>query len=283
MRRRMLALLAACLLLLGPALAQPVGYVVDQPQLLTLDEADRLEEGCAQIAQTYRCGVYLFAIWDYREFGETPFDAACNLYADNDLGVGTDRDGILLMLSMAERDFATAVYGPWAHKAFSDYALERQEGEFLDNFRYDDWYGGFSDFLTTSEQCLAAAQAGTPVDKTPVTSSAGQMPALHGEYRGTKALTPRTVGVTFAQSLLGSGVLATIVCLALKAGMKSVRGGRTAAGYMDQSAACLTKRNDRFTHSTQTRRVIQSSSPSRSGGGSHSHHSGGFSGRSGKF
>lgn len=289
MRRRMLALLAACFLLLGHALAQPVGYIVDQSQLLTVDEADRLEARCTQIAERYQCGVYVFAVWDYREFGNTAFDAACNLYTDNDLGVGEDKDGILLMLSMAERDFSTAVYGPRAHAAFPDYTLERQEEEYLDNFRYDEWYAGFSDFLTTSEQCLAAAEAGTGtiVAEIPLTSSSssvGLPPALHGQYRGKKALTPSVVGVTFVQSLLGSGALATVICLILKSGMKSVRGGKTAAGYMDQSAANLTRCDDRYTHSTQTRRTIQTNSGgSRSGGGSHSHHSGGFSGRSGKF
>ena len=73
---------------------------------------------------------------------------------------------------------------------------------------------------------------------------------------------------------LGIGLgLALLVCLILKAKMKSVRKGAEGLN--------LTERYDRYTHTTKTSRKL--SSDSDSGGGSSSCSGGGGSGSSGKY
>lgn len=289
MKKRCFALLLA-LVLAGAGLAaqgvEPVGHVVDLAGLLDSQEQSQLEQQAQDIEAAYSCGLYIVAVNDYRDYAAAPFDAACEIYGANGFGYGPERDGLVLLLSMDDRDFATALYGPWAHTAFSDYALERQEEEFLDNFRYDDWYGGFADFLTTSEQALAAAAAGTPVEAPVATAAPAQsQPVLQGTHHGSKTLTLRAGLTVFFQDWAGALVLALIFCFALKASMNSVKAKTTAQEYMRVDESQLSRCTDQFTHATHTRRVIQSNT-SRSGGGgghSHSHHSGGFSGRSGKF
>lgn len=286
MKRRALALLLALLLGLGLAAqtSAATDHVLDLAELLDDDQRQQLELQARDLEAAYGCGIYIVTVDDYLDYGDSPFDAVTAIYTANGFGYGEDRDGLALLLSMDERDFATALYGPWAHTAFSDYALEQQEGEFLDNFRYDDWYGGFADFLTTSEQCLAAAAAGTPVERPAATSAPAQsQPVLQGTHPGSKTLSVGTGLTVFLQDLLIALALGLLLCFGLKLGMRSVKAKTTARGYMRVDESQLTERFDQFTHATQTRRVIQSNVNRSGGGGSVSHHSGGFSGRSGKF
>ncbi len=57
-------------------------------------------------------------------------------------------------------------------------------------------------------------------------------------------------------------VIALIVCFILKAQLNSVHTS-TAAAYATEEGLDLQVREDRFTHSTQTRRKIESSSGNR--------------------
>ena len=68
------------------------------------------------------------------------------------------------------------------------------------------------------------------------------------------------------------------VCMSLKRRMKTVRQKAEANEYVFGSLA-LTASDDRYTHTTETRRTIENSSSS----GSSSHTGGGGSGRSGSF
>ena len=61
--------------------------------------------------------------------------------------MGEDRDRIMILLSMEDRDYAMFVYGPKASEVFNAYGQEQLETYFLDNFRDDDWYGGFGDYI----------------------------------------------------------------------------------------------------------------------------------------
>ena len=70
---------------------------------------------------------------------------------------------------------------------------------------------------------------------------------------------------------------ALLVCLMLKAKMKSVRQGAEADAYVTAEDLNLTEQYDHYTHTTETRRKISSDSDSSS------HSGGGGSGSSGKY
>lgn len=267
MKKRLLTALCAVVMLLAalPARATGASCVIDRAGLLRTEELDELGRRAQAICDAYQCGLYIVTVEDYWDYGATPFDAACNIYRDWGLGVGEDRDGLILMLSMSDRDFATAVYGPWAHSVFTDDVLRHQEPEFLDDFGDDDWYEGFSDFLTTSEGYLKTVRAGGTVDTS------------------RRLLTDRRVAAVIVQDLVGGAVIALVICLVIKAGMKSVRKNADAGAYAVAGGETLRVRTDQFTHTTQTRRVIQTARSSGGGGGSRGFSGGGFSGRSGKF
>ncbi len=268
MKKRFLTALCAVILLLAvlPARADTAaGVVGDQARLLNREELSELGRRAEDIARTYRCGLYIVTVEDYRHYGATPFDAACAIYQSWGLGVGADRDGLILMLSMSGRDFATAVYGPWAQIVFTDDVLQHQEPEFRDDFGDNDWYGGFSDFLTTSESYLKTVHSGKTVDISRRLLTSGRLTAV------------------IVQDVLGGTVIALVICMVIKERMRSVRKKATAEAYKVAGGEHLSVCTDQFTHTTQTRRVIQTTRTSGGGGGSRGFSGGGFSGRSGKF
>lgn len=89
-------------------------YVYDDAALLTQEEYDTLNEAAAAVSEQYGCGVYVVTVDDMADYidpdavtetGETGM-AAFTEYAWDALGLAASHDsnGIMLALSMAERD-----------------------------------------------------------------------------------------------------------------------------------------------------------------------------------
>lgn len=260
MKKRILSLLLALcitMLLAGSLCAlasEPqLPYVTDAAELLS-DEAElKLTQMALQVEQTYGVGVYMVTVEDYREFDPSGvYEATYGIYHAYTMGAGSGREGIMLLISMRERDYALFRYGEKTAYAFNEYGLAKLEEEFLDNFAQDDWSGGFGDYIRTCADYLESAEAGKPVSKSPA-----------------------TMILLFAVISLG---IAAIVCAVLVGQMKTVHKKTSAEGYAVGSVY-LTDQFDQFTHRTETRRKIERSSS----GSGHSKSGGGGSGRSGKF
>lgn len=237
-----------------PASASELDYVTDTYGLLTDAELRVLEKAAEAVSEQYECGIYIVTVDNYRNYGSGDvFDVTSDIYHEYTLGEGSGRDGIILLLSMSERDYALFVYGNDAEYAFDDYGLIRLEDEFLDDLGNNNWYAGFEDYISTCKEFLALAEAGEPV-------------------RESKA--PMVLFV-----IVGSVVISLIACLVMASGMKNVRKQDKADRYVTAEGLQLSIKEDTFSHRTQTRTKIekQSSSSSRSRSGN------GGSGRSGKF
>lgn len=237
-----------------PAFAVSTAHVVDDANLLTDQERGELEAYARQITQTYGIGIYILTVDDYRDYYGAYyeiFDVLWNYYHDNDLGFGADREGMILMLSMRERDYATFFYGENTEYAFNSYGQEQLEEYFLDNLQYNDWYGGFHDYLAVSEEYMALASAGDPVRESPW------------------GLAILFIAVACGISLIVTGIQWSQ--------MKNVRLQRSAENYQVENGFRLTRNRNIFLHRDVIRRKIENNS------GSRSHSGGGGSGRSGKF
>ena len=167
MKKRLFSIALCLMLLLSlcvTAHAADGVYLIDEPGLLTRDEAETLESRAAELTGRYGIGVYIAVVDDFTDYASDCETASEEIYLANGFGVGSEQNGILLMLSMADRDYDLCAYGTDAHLAFTDYGKERLEEEFLDDFRYDDWYTGFEDYLSACGRMLSAAEQGRPVD-----------------------------------------------------------------------------------------------------------------------
>ena len=261
MKRRITSFLIVFLLLLALAPAAladgaQLSYVTDNAGILTESEIASPESTAQSMAQRYGVGIYLVTVdASYRIDSRGTYEAAYTVYHNYSLGIGEERNGAILLLSMNDRAFAHFYYGSESEYAFNSYGQEQIEDAFLDNFRQNDWYGGFSNYLTACGEYLALAAEGQPVRRSPV-------PAI-------------------IISCVAGVLIAFLVCSILKRKMKSVYVQARADGYVSGKLH-LSRQTDRFTHRTETRRHIEPPKPS-GGGGSVAHIGGGGSGRSGHF
>ena len=251
----LLVLLLAVTLVLPVMAAAP--YVDDEAAILTLSEVETLEARAAEISEHYGVGVYICIVDDFGDYGyPDAATASYSIYHAQSLGYGNGRDGILLLLSMSNRKYATFVYGDKAEPIFPDDKLIKLENAFLDDFADNDWYDGFSDYL---EGC------------------AGILSVDSGEFTWPQFL--RHLGISFGIGLL----LALIVCQLLKMKMRSVYRQAEASAYVTAEGLNLTTREDVFTHTTTVRHKIERQSDSSSSSDSSSFSGGGGHGRSGSF
>ncbi len=234
-----------------------MNYIFDLSDQLSYEEWTELEARAADISQRHGCGVYAAFVDDFTEYGggNDVYKTTYQLYHASELGMGADRDGIIILLSMDDRDYAMFVYGDHAEYAFDRYGQKELEDAFLGYFGDNDWYGGVSHYLDTCDEYLARAEEGKPVRKNTL---------------------PMYLIVVAASCAIAGGI-----CLMLKWQMKTVHKKAEANEYVAAGGLNLTKQYDRYTHTTETRRKIHDDSDSDSGTSSCS--GGGGSGRSGKF
>ena len=132
------ALVEAADQLLAEQSAPATPYVIDDARLLTIEQRQELNAYAEKITETYGMGIYIMSVEDFHNYGEEPqiFDVLWNYYHDNSLGYGADRQGMILMLSIAERDFATFFYGEDTEYAFNGFGQAQLENYFLDDGAY---------------------------------------------------------------------------------------------------------------------------------------------------
>lgn len=267
----MILCIALCLAFGGAAYASSggnsLGYVNDAVGLLSLEEQQELETTAAQLAERYGCGVYVIIVDDYTDYTNGSIeDFSEAMYDYYGLGLGDDRNCLILSLSMSERDYDLDAHGSIANRAFTDYGKEQLAQEFIDDFRYDNWFDGFRDYMSTAGQYLEAAENGTPVDEY---SDGGEIdPAVS---TGVNILL--IVGVPCLISLAVCGIFA--------AQMKTARRQTGARGYISHGGVDMRVTQDQFLYHTETRQPIPQND-NNSGGGTtvnsdgHSHSSGKF-------
>lgn len=230
-----------------------LSYVTDIYGLLSQSEAAALEERASALSENYGCSLYILVVKDYTEYADSTFAFTTDVFDTYKLGWGSEKTGVLLMLSMADRDYELHFHGSLTDAAFTEYGRDKMEERFLQYFRENDFAGGFQEYLTTCGEYLQAERDGNPVDKK------------------TSPLVAIIPGVLAAMGV-GGGMTAS---------MHSEGRKRDADAYIAPGSVKLHAQSDTFTHRTVTRTPRQTSS-SRSSSGS-SHHSGSHSGRSGKF
>ncbi len=245
------------------------GYVMDEADILSDAEEEDLRTRAQSISETYHCSVYMAAVNDYHVFGSNDvMESAKNIYRNYELGYGEGRDGFLLMLSMSDRDWALIAYGDFGNASLTDYGRTDMAAAFRNEFRDDDWYGGFSDYLDDAELYLKMSAAGTPFDHD--TDPFARKFWLIVSY-----------GIAAIIGLISAFVITGI----WKSRMETANAAHSAKGYLVPGKETITSSKDRYLHMTQTRVYDP---PSKSDGGSSSSGgtsvgSDGFSGSSGKF
>ena len=266
----MILCITLCLAFGGAAYASSggnsLGYVNDAVGLLSLEEQQELETTAAQLAERYGCGVYVIIVDDYTDYTNGSIeDFSEAMYDYYGLGLGDDRNCLLLSLSMSERDYDLDAHGSIGNYAFTDYGKKTLANEFIDDFRYDNWFDGFRDYMSTAGQYLEAAENGTPVD----------------DYSDDEVDPAVSAGEDILFIVVIPCLISLAVCGIFAAQMKTARRQTGARGYISHGGVDMRVTQDQFLYHTETRQPIPQND-NNSGGGTtvnsagHSHSSGKF-------
>lgn len=279
-KRLLITLLIACMLLAGLTLTAHaearLDYVSDFAGILTADERAALNDRAAELSQACGFPIYVVVVYDHTEYvnGNIEYFAE-EIFHSYGLGAGEQEEGILLAMSMKERDFDLYAHGDFGNYAFTDYGKSQLADTFLDNFRQNDWAGGFADYIENCGILVERAQNGDPLDiwiPDPV------------EEKKPEGLTPGKILL----SILFPGLVGGASVSGMARKMKTANRQTGAANYIARGGVQLNARQDQFINRTVSRQVIRRQEPSNrpSGGhyggttisGSHggSHHSGKF-------
>jgi len=244
------------------AFAVELDLVEDFADVLTREESGTLLSRAEEISERFRCDVAIVIINEMID-DDGAYEWARFIYEEYDYGYGQQKSGVLLFLSMAERDYALIAYG-FGNTAFTDYGKDVMlDRHILPLLRENKYYEAFSVYLDKAEEFLAMARSGTPFDRHTDPDAPG-VPIL----------------VKLAIIILLPALIAFIICSTWKKQMKTAVKAKFASNYIPPGGFKLTGQADTFLYRTQTRTKVETKSSSSRGTTVDSR---GFSGRSGKF
>ena len=270
-----LILLALIVLSFAPAFAAS-GFaysgpplVYDEPGILADSEKESLTAYAAAITDRYDCTV-AFALVNSLNGYQSVRDFADDFFIGNGYGEGTDRDGIMLLVSLSERKMHQCTSGR-AIDVFTDAGLGYIEDRFLSDLSSGRYSSAARIFFSQCEKFLGDYEGGTSYD-------VGNMPPDAADYAISG-------GISLAAGL-GLGGLPLIK---QKKSMKTVHP-KTGASDYKSGGMRLSIRDDRFI----TKDVVRTRIPRDNGGyGGKGGHGGStihtsssghtFGGRSGSF
>ena len=282
MKKLLVSLLLCTALLLSLGLCARaearIDYVTDTAGILSEDSRAELSEQAREISERTGCGVYIVTVDDYRSYVKGSIgDFSEAVYRNYELGEGEGKNGVLLVLSMDDRDYDLCAYGDFGNYAFTDYGMDQLADSFLDNFRAGDWEGGFRDYVGNCGVMIERAQNGDPLDI--------WIPDPPEPVEVKRGIDP----IEALLIVLFPGLAAGGVVSGMSRQMKTAVKQSGAYSYVGQGGVELSGREDTFINRSVTRQVLRRQSVSDNDRPSGGHYggttvnSGGFSHHSGKF
>lgn len=233
----MMALTASFCTVNAESFDSSVALVMDGAGLLTSTETDELNEKLQTISSTYNAQIVVATI-DALEGGDV--DSYIEYVYDSlQLGYGSTRDGVLLLVCMDPREYRILTNG-MANDAIGSGGIDSIGDYIVSDLSDGDYADAFNTFADECEYYLNGYINGFPFDA------------------GATLLTAVIIGL----------VVGVIVALVLKGQLKSVRQQNQANVYVKPGSMQLTISNDLFLYRTVDRRKKESSSGSSGSSGS---------------
>lgn len=260
----LISILSFALLMFAPIHAADLDLVVDEVELLSQDELSELNELADNIVAKYQCEVSIVVIEDKGD--EDVTELAKAIYKEYNYGYGDDKSGLMLLLSMEDRDYALIAYGS-GNTAFTDHGKDvLMDRHLLPLLGNDEYYEGFTLFLNQADEYLEMAGNDNPFDL-------NTDEVLNNEKEESSFWI--RLGVTIFVPL----IIAGLVCFTFLRQMKTAVSQRAADVYIPDGGFDLTMQADNFLYVTEVRTQI----PKESSSGGTSVGSDGSSSTSGKF
>ena len=178
---------------------------------------------------------------------------ADDLYDYCNFGYGADRDGLMFLVSMEEREWHISTCG-YGITSFTDAGIQYVGGQMLDSLADGDYAEAFRIYAACCDDLIDQARAGHPFDEDDVPRK------------------PMSPIVPLVCIVIGAA-LGIAVVQGMKAQLKSVRKEKSAANYVRPGSMNLTGKQDLFLYSNVNRVKRETKSSSSGGGGSSTHRS----------
>ncbi len=215
--------------------------LVDNAGLLNGFEAEQVLEYLDQVSEKQKMDVAI--VTESSLGGKDAQVYADDFYDDNGYGMGEDADGILLLISMSEREWVITTYGK-AIDVFSEWELEKLEDSFRPDLSAGRYQSAFMEYARLVEKEIERYDA------------AHRFPFF--KY--------------FGGALVIGLVLGLVTVSYMKRQLKTVRPQRAAANYVTPGSLHVTGSGELFLYRTVNRRERpkENSSSGSHGSGSHS-------------
>ena len=258
----------ACIALILAALLSPMVYAADENEyiydnafLLNESEYANVQSSLKTVSEKHGIDVIILTVDDYQEFFSKKFNQNFSTIDDASeyvcKNVLNNKNNVLLMISMAERDWCIAS-NEKGHDAFTAYGREYIGDAINEDLHDGDYKDAFTQFSKLADEFLAEYEKGTPYDTN------------HKKMKLSDYLFRFGIPV-------GAGlIIGLIAVLSVKKKYKPVQLKAEANDYLIQGSLQVHNAYDHFiyTHVSRTRKAKSSSS---------SHDSGSFGSTSGKF
>lgn len=225
-----------CILLPVYAFAETEGESVaeyyrlsDPAGVLTAGEEAELSAKLDEMSLRLNTDVAIAAVDGIEDYGSIQ-ECADDVYELFGYGRGSEKDGVLLLVSVGSREWAISTCG-FGVKAFTQAGIEYINEKIKPAFAGGDYAGAFNTFAQLCEEFIKQAKSGEPYDR-------GNLP------RGELSLVwiPVSVGIGI--------LLALIIVGGMKGRLKSVRSQAAANSYMKKNSLNITESSDLFLYST---------------------------------
>lgn len=227
--------------------------IVDWADLLTDSEEMELSDKLDEISERQQVDVVVVTV-DSLE-GASAMEYADDFFDYNGYGFGTERDGILFLISMEERDWYISTSG-YGITAVTDAGREYMSQKFLPYLSDGEYAEAFNVFAEQCDDYITKAMSGSAYDVDNIPEE------------------PFSVVGNLLLAIILGFVIALIVTGVMRSGLRSVHSQTAADSYMKSGSLRITRENDLFLYKNVVRRERpKESSSGRSGrsGGSRTH------------
>ena len=226
--------------------------LLDTANILSDEEQDEITELLDELSERQRMDVTIATVENLDGYNSIEA-CADDLYDYCNFGYGPDRDGLMFVVSMEEREWHISTCG-YGITAFTDAGIQYVGGQMLDSLADGDYAEAFRIYVACCDDLIDQARAGHPFDEDDVPRK------------------PMSLIVPLVCIVIGAA-LGIAVVQGMKAQLKSVRKEKSAANYVRPGSMNLTGKQDLFLYSNVNRVKRETKSSSSGGGGSSTHRS----------
>ena len=266
----MIFVLALCVLSVVPAFATDTDGFADEyyrindaANILSDSEKAALLEKLDEISLRQKVDVTVVTIKDLQNY-DSAQECADDIYDYCKYGYGQNKDGIMLLISMENRDWAVSTRG-YGITAFTDAGIDYIVKQMKSDLSDGNYAAAFTTYADKCDEFITRARSGEPYDK-------GNLPR-------------EPLSIIWLPISIAVGVdLAFVIVGSMKRKLKTVHSQAAANSYVRAGSLAVTESSDMFLYNTVTRTEKAKSSDSDSGSSTHTSSSGAtHGGSSGKF